>query len=1383
MKIRWKQILAGVLTFMMIISVIPLTVSATETERTITTYEELKQFAEEVNRGNTFEGTTVILAANIALGGESNPWTAIGTASAPFKGTFDGGYHVISELSVSSGSCVGFFGNVNGGTVKNLVIRGSVSGSSEVGGIVGSLTNGKVINCGNEADVSGGRGVGGVVGSVNNDCIISGCYNTGTVRATTGYIGGVTGEHWKTGTLENCYNVGAVSGPATVGGVAGGHQAANPVLTNCYNAGKVTISEGGSGTRVGAVLGGNRGGTNTNCYYLAGTGSNEKDGITEVSAIEASKLGDAFQTGEDGVCTAVLVWESLICKDAPVRPAFIERTALSAQLAGYIKEAINSKKTKAGVGNGSLLGSKAYLSGASSTDTDWMALAMGRFGYFDAEGYHYLADDGTGYADYLAAMKAYIEKTYQENNGILHRVKATEWHRAVVAIAALGGDPTAFGVYKGSAIDLIADGSYNSPLQSGPGTQGINGWIWGLIAMDTGMYNVPAEAKYSRDTFIKEILKMQLTDGVNGNEYGGFVLGGFGSKSDVDITAMAIQALAPYYTDDTVYTYINENSKKEVTKTVRQCVDEALDCLGLMQNANGGFSSWNTENAESIAQVIVALCSVGMDPAKDERFIKNGKTLLDAMLRFRLSDGGFCHVLGDGGNSMATDQATYALVSYWRYENEMRSLYDMRAVQSQSDQLLIKEAIAAIYAAEDPADASFKAQLKTALAAFRAVPKNERRYVRNYATLASMIDMIGGEAALDTDAPYVVSIEVTKQPDKVSYYEGEHFDPAGMIVTARYSDSSTKVLTDYKLSENAGLALSVDTVYVIYGTIKAPVSVSVREKLPWDGEGTENSPYLIKTAEDLNALAQYVNSGKSTTGQYFLVTANIDLSDCEKWTPIGQRGSRQFDGIFDGQGYAIDNLYAVSGGLFGYAGTNAVIRNVGVASGEINAANRTFIGGIVGWSNGADIINCWNGANILCSGYSGGIVGTVRDGGKSTVKGCYNIGTITASDTRVGGIVGHLGSTNSEKTNEVLILDCYNVGTITAADVAGGIVGQMQNGHVIQNCYNVGTISVNGVNILQGAGSIVSATTRNNQIINCYYNSEINSVGISNGTQTATGKTTAGMKEDAFLALLGEGFKKDSYAIVNSGYPLAVWQKTEEADAVDAVIAMIDAIEEVTLERAPEIVAARSAYDGLDSTLKPYVSNLSALEEAEQTLAAMQALEQAKNEALWQLENYKDPSEYRKDQQNELADIISDCCTSISEATDIDAVAAALASAKAKLDSIPTNRELTDREAAKAVSDQIDAIGEIGLDKEAAIRTARAAYDALTDTAKAFVGNIDVLENAEKALAVLKESESKGNDNGSSPTTGDRAAVLPCLLMLISLGGVIITRKNKKTGI
>ena len=174
---------------------------------------------------------------------------------------------------------------------------------------------------------------------------------------------------------------------------------------------------------------------------------------------------------------------------------------------------MKSAKTKGGIG-GSLLGDEKYLSGVSSTATDWMALAMGRFGYSD-DAYVYMIDDGTGYTDYLAAMRTYIEQTYAANNGVLHSVKATEWHRAVVAIAALGGDPTDFGTYNGQPINLIADGSYNCALREGPGTQGLNGWIWGLIAMDTVRAEVPENAKYPRARFITEILRMQLTDGVN----------------------------------------------------------------------------------------------------------------------------------------------------------------------------------------------------------------------------------------------------------------------------------------------------------------------------------------------------------------------------------------------------------------------------------------------------------------------------------------------------------------------------------------------------------------------------------------------------------------------------------------------------------------------------------------------------------------------------------------------------------------------------------------------------------------------------------------------------------------------------------------------------
>ena len=208
----------------------------------------------------------------------------------------------------------------------------------------------------------------------------------------------------------------------------------------------------GSTNNIGAVLGGSRGGSSTNCYYLAGTGANSKDGITEVTALTAAMLGDAFTDG-DGL--PALAWESSVSADTPVRPEFVEGTERSAQLAAYIRAAVKSAKTHGGV-SGTLLGSEKFTSGASSTATDWLALAMGRFGHRDGDAYVNLIDDGTGYADYLAAMKAYIEKTYAENNGALHSVKATEWHRAVVAIAALGGDPTDFGTCNGQPINLIA---------------------------------------------------------------------------------------------------------------------------------------------------------------------------------------------------------------------------------------------------------------------------------------------------------------------------------------------------------------------------------------------------------------------------------------------------------------------------------------------------------------------------------------------------------------------------------------------------------------------------------------------------------------------------------------------------------------------------------------------------------------------------------------------------------------------------------------------------------------------------------------------------------------------------------------------------------------
>ena len=1652
----------------------------------IGSYEAFKAFADSVNDGETYAGKLVRLGCNVYLGGSANAWSPIGSSSSSFKGVFDGGYHVVSGLYIASGSSIGLFGDVNGGEIRNLVVRGEVSGSANVAGIVGKLNAGKVTNCGNEADVSGGSCVGGVVGYVNGDCTISGCFNRGAVSGTTGYIGGVTGQHWRAGTVEDSYNAGTVSGPATVGGVVGGHKAASPVLARCLGAGTV-VDTAGNSNNIDAVIGASRG-TNTDCHYLSGVGTSSKSGITEVSAVTAAMLGSAFTDGDSGVC---LAWESGISTDAPSRPAFVESTELSAQLAGCIRESAASTKRHAGI-SGSLLGNDGYKSGASSTGTDWMALAMGRFGYFYNGEYIYMINDGTGYADYLEAMRSYIGQTYAANGGILHSAKATEWHRAVVAIGALRGDPTSFGSYNGAPIDLIADGSYNNSLKAGPGTQGINGWIWGLIAMDTGMYDVPTDAKYTRETFIKEILKLQLTDGVNGNAYGGWVLGGYGSSSDVDISAMAIQALAPYYNDDTVYTYVNENSGETLSKTVRACVDEALDRLGMMQNSNGGFSSWNTDNVESISQAVVALCSLGINPAQDQRFItSSGKTLLDGMLRFRVSDGGFCHVMDGGWNSMATDQATYALVSYWRLENGMRALYDMRGEHSAETQTAIEAAEAAIAAAVDPTSPDYRAQLKSALAAFRAVPASERRYVGNYSTLAASVELVGGESALDGNEPYAVSISVEKAPDKVRYYEGDAFDPTGMKVTATYSDGSVRELTDYKLSAPAKLELTTDTVCITYGILRISVTIEVRERMPWEGEGSEEDPYLIKTADDLVDLryytynknmntsgvyfkvtqdinmkntgdwrgiadnvtggfrghfdganhsiwniggstynacglfgrlgdgavienltiasgslgssltysigavagevcpnasvtvrnchnyaavsglwgvggiigeledgayakiercsnhgtvtAQYVgggivgqvgpnrrhgngahvdidscyntgsiggaaswgiggiigairlsgdgadssvtnaynagqiklgttsgailgsvceaklsfnnvhfleteglgaygsfdddgsdtvgtvigtaaadsenvmkgeeypaalgeayiydnaaanggypmlsgeqvlgneaplhagveisnaaeliafaarvNAGESFTGKTVLLTSHIDMSDCDSWTPIARTVLRQFDGYFDGQGYVIDNLSSASGGLFGYAGTNATIANVGIGSGEIGSQTLSFIGAIVGWSDGADIINCWNGADITCSGWSGGIVGTVRDGGESIIRGCYNIGSVTARDGAVGGIVGHLSAGGHGTDVSVTVSDCYNLGTITAKDNAAGIAGRIQDGNTVTRCYNAGAITVGGENILDGAGAIVSLLTSGSTVTRCYYDAAQCDKGISSGSGDTAAMTGESMRSGELLELLGDGFKADRFELVNGGYPLTYWQPTYDADEIDSVDALISAIGEVTLDSADAIIAARNAYDNLDDELKTHVDGLEQLTAAEQALAALQTLRETKDTAVKELREYKAPEAYRELERAQLELIITEGSAAVEAAADVDAVRAAVADAKAKLDAIKTDAVLTDEESAAKVSDMIASIGDVALDSGVLIESIRAAYDSLSDAAKALVENYNVLAAAEAELAQLRRDEENkpnpddkpGGDTDSKP--------------------------------
>ncbi len=246
---------------------------------------------------------------------------------------------------------------------------------------------------------------------------------------------------------------------------------------------------------------------------------------------------------------------------------------------------------------------------------------------------------------YYAKVVQYVREHLDEQ-GRLDRSRSTDNSRLILALTALGIDPRDVDGH-----DLLQGLSNMSYVKK----QGTNGLIYALLAFDSGKYDTPANGDVTREALIQEILARQ-------NEDGSFYLGGVRKTASVDVTAMALQALAPYY---------QENSQ------VKDAVDRALAWLSGQQSENGGFASDGSFNAESSAQVVTALAALGIDAARDKRFVKSGGSVLDALLRYHQGEGVFMHTANDGADQMATEQALYAMAAYVRQQTGRNRLYDM----------------------------------------------------------------------------------------------------------------------------------------------------------------------------------------------------------------------------------------------------------------------------------------------------------------------------------------------------------------------------------------------------------------------------------------------------------------------------------------------------------------------------------------------------------------------------------------------------------------------------------------------------------------------------------------------------------------------------------
>lgn len=227
---------------------------------------------------------------------------------------------------------------------------------------------------------------------------------------------------------------------------------------------------------------------------------------------------------------------------------------------------------------------------------------------------------------YFNSVSAYVKKV----KGSLSSNKYTEYSRTILGVLASGHSPKNVSGY-----------DITHPLTDFEKTvsQGINGAIWALIALDA-------------DGFASEALTEKYIDYILARELkgGGFALSG--DTADADVTAMALSAL----------------SKHSGNKNVSNAINRGLAVLSAIQNDDGTFSSYGVKNAESTAQVIIALCELKKDISSTE-FIKNGNTALDGLLKFQNSDGSFRHTLDGSANAIATEQAFLALVSLIRTEN------------------------------------------------------------------------------------------------------------------------------------------------------------------------------------------------------------------------------------------------------------------------------------------------------------------------------------------------------------------------------------------------------------------------------------------------------------------------------------------------------------------------------------------------------------------------------------------------------------------------------------------------------------------------------------------------------------------------------------------
>ncbi len=295
-----------------------------------------------------------------------------------------------------------------------------------------------------------------------------------------------------------------------------------------------------------------------------------------------------------------------------------------------------------------------------------------------------------------------------------------------------------------------------------------------------------------------------------------------------------------------------------------------------------------------------------------------------------------------------------------------------------------------------------------------------------------------------------------------------------------------------------------------------------------EDDGSEQHPYEIFTATQLENFRDLVNDEIGNPAAWAVLMENITLNSSEEWTPIGTSEENAYTGTFDGNGKTIENLYINTTtndyyqGLFGYVGSSGKIEKLSV-SGDINGG--IYVGGVVG-DNSGTVTNCAFSGSVSGHWDVGGVVG--YNGG--SVENCYNTGAVSGSGLYVGGVVGQ---------NSDTVENCYNIGKVSGTGV-GGVVGY-NDGDSVTNCYFLSSTAASGIGNGSGTSSNVEARTDD-----AFHSGEVAWLlenGQADGSSQVWGQNLMNEPKDNYPQL--RAFDADTPQV----YKVAFMNDSEEHDA------------------------------------------------------------------------------------------------------------------------------------------------------------------------------------------------------------------------------------------